>query len=139
MIKMRFSLAVAVLAMGMSSSGAAQNATLKAKPSAPEKAPKSTVPIAKTGNPAAASSNTSKDLQNLERQSAKASQPPQSTGKKTPGTTPAPKLAQDKDKPNPPINFAGTGRKNTKPATTGMTSQSPNPLAGRLKQKSTHP
>jgi len=137
---MRFSLAVAVLVAGISVSGVAQqNDPFRVKPSAPEKAPKSNASIAKIASPATASSSTSKDLQNLEHQTAKASAPPRSAGKKTPETAPA--LALAKDKPNPPINFGGTGGKSAaKPAakTAGMTNQSANPLAGRLKQKHAH-
>ena len=129
---MRFSLAVGIVVAGISVSVVAQqNDTFKVKHSAPEKAPKSNVSIAKTAGPATASSSTSKDLQNLERQTAKASVPPRSAANKTPKPTLV------KDKPTPPINFGGTGGKGA-PKTAGMTNQSANPLSGRIKQKSTH-
>ena len=68
--QMRFSLAVAVVLVGMSLSGwAQQNNTFKVKP-APTKAPKS-APIGKTAASPTASTSTSKELQSVERQSAK--------------------------------------------------------------------
>jgi hypothetical protein len=113
---MRFSLAVAFLVAGISLSCMGQ-------------APKSNLSVAGTAPPTMASTSTSKDLQNLEQQTAKASAP-RSAGK-TPGTAPAPALS--KDKPNPPINFGGTGGKSAS-KTAGMTKRT-NPLAGRLKGK----
>jgi len=126
--KMRFSLAVAVVLVGISVSGLAQqNNTFKVKPSAPEKAAKPiSAPIGKTANPA------SKDLQTLERQTAKASAPSRSAGKRPSGTAHA--LKPVKDKPNTPINFGGTGGGKS----AGSTKQGSNPYAGRLKQKGPH-
>jgi len=127
---MRFSLAVAVVVASISVSGLAQqNGKLKVKNSTTEKAPKSSVAVAIPAASAKGSGANAKDLQSLERQTAKSSAASQSAGKKTPGTAPA--LKPVKDKPNPPINFGGTG--GGKKA--GMTNQSANPYKGRLKQK----
>jgi hypothetical protein len=132
-LKMRFSLAVAVVLVGISVSGLAQqNETFKVKRSAPEKAPKKSAPIGTTASPATASGANSKQLQSLERQSARGSALSRSAKKGTPGTSAA--LKPIKDKPNPPINFGGTGGgKNA-----GMTNQGPNPYKGRLRQKRSH-
>ena len=129
---MRFSLAVAVVLVGISVSGLAQqNETFKVKRSAPEKAPKKSAPIGTTAGPATASGANSKQLQSLERQSARG-YASRSAKKATPGTSAA--LKPVKDKPNPPINFGGTGGgKNA-----GMTNQGANPYKGRLRQKRSH-
>jgi hypothetical protein len=129
-LKMRFSLAVAVVLVGISVSGLAQqNDTFKIKRSAPEKAPKKSAPIGMTASPATASGANSKQLQSLERQSARGSALSRSAKKGTPAA-----LKPVKDKPNPPINFGGTGGgKNA-----GMTNQGPNPYKGRLRQKRSH-
>jgi hypothetical protein len=129
---MRVSLAVAVVLVGIGVNGLAQqNKTFKVKPSHDAKAAKTSVPIGKTGaSPATASAATSKDLQNLERQTAKAPQP--SRGKRTPGSASALKPA--KDMPNPPINFGGAG--GGKGA--GMSHPGKNPYKGRLRQKHAH-
>ncbi|MGD1215592.1 MAG: hypothetical protein ABR861_11460 [Terriglobales bacterium] len=130
---MRFSLAVGVVLVGISVSGLAQqNNTFKVKRSAPEKATKSSVPIGKTAGPATASAANSKDLQTLEHQTVKASAPSRSAGKRTTGTASA--LKPVKEKPNPPINFGGTGGGKS----AGSTKQGSNPYAGRLKQKGAH-
>src|SRR4030081_1097935 len=124
---MRFSLAVVVVLLGISVSGLAQQ-TFKAKHSAPEKAPRKSAPVGKTASPVA-SNSTSKELQALERQSAKTSASSRSAAKKTPGTGSA--LRPVKDKSNPPINFgASGGGKGTRAG-----GQSSNPYSGRLKQK----
>jgi hypothetical protein len=128
---MRFSLAVAVVVAGISVSGVAQqNSTFKVKHSAPEKAPKSSAPIAKASTPATASATESKDLKNLEQQTAKTAASHPSGGK-------APALKLAKDKPNPPINFGGGGG-NGAAKTSTATNQSASPLAGRLKKKPEH-
>ena len=131
---MRFSLAVAVLVASVSASSLAQqNQTFKVKHSATEKAPKSSLPIGKKAGPATASAANAKDLQTLEHQTARAAAPSRSGAKRTPGKASA--LKPVKDKPNPPINFGGSGGgKNA-----GMTNQSSNPYKGRLKQKHAHP
>jgi hypothetical protein len=121
---MRFSLAVAVVLAGISVSALAQQ-TFKAKHSAPEKAPRRSAPVGKTASPVA-TNTTSKDLQNLERQSAKASASSRSAGKRTQGSA----LKPVKEKSNPPINFGGSGGKSA-----GMASPGSNPYKGRLKQK----
>jgi hypothetical protein len=127
---MRVSLAVAVVLVGISVSGLAQqNKTFKGKHSAPEKATKKSAPISTTASPATASAANSKELQSLEHQSAKGSAPSRPVKKKTPVTSAG--LKPLKDKTNPPINFGGTGGgKNA-----GMTNQGPNPYKGRLRQK----
>jgi len=127
---MRVSLAVAVVLVGISVSGLAQQKnTSKVKHSAPEKAPKKSAPMSTTASPATASAANSKELQSLERQSAKGSAPSRPVKKKTPVTSAG--LKPVTNKPNPPINFGGTGGgKNA-----GMTNQGPNPYKGRLRQK----
>lgn len=123
---MRFPLAVAVVVVGISVSGLAQqNGTLKVKPAAPEKAPKQSAPVVKMTGPATASGANAKDLRTIEHETAKVSAAPRSGGK--PGKAIA--LKPVKDKPNPPINFNGTSGK------TSETSRQPNALKGRLKQK----
>jgi len=126
-LKMRFSLAVAVVLVGISVSGLAQQ-TFKAKRSAPEKAARKSAPVGKTASPVA-SNSTSKELQTLERQTAKTSASSRTAGKRTPGTGSG--LKPVRDKSNPPINFGGSGV--GKSAGTG--GQSTNPYKGRLKQK----
>jgi len=122
----RFTLAIAVVLAGFSaSSPAQQNGTFKAKPSAPEKAPKKAAPIStKTPGTTTASASNAKDLQSVEHENSKASRPA-GNGKKT-GTT----LKPVKDKPNPPINFSG-GSGKSQPGTHPV----PDPSKGRLKEK----
>ncbi len=128
---MRFSLAVAVALAGLSVSGLAQqNNTFKVKPSHTEKAPRSSVPINQTGmGPASTSASANKDLKSLEHQTAQASAPIRSTGRRTPAKAPALKSA--KTQSNPPINFNGSGGGKS----AGMASQGTNPYKGRLRQK----
>jgi len=131
---MRSSLAVAIVLVGIGVSGLAQQSnTVKAKRSAPEKAPKKSAPIGMTATPTTASAANARELQSLERQSAaKGSASSGPAKKRTPGTSAG--LKPVKDKPNPPINFGGTGGgKNA-----GMTNQGPNPYKGRLRQKHSH-
>jgi hypothetical protein len=133
---MRFSGMIVIVLAAMSVSGveAQQTNTFKVKPSHTAKAPKPKMnaPIGKAaGNPAAASTTTSRDLQSVERQTAKTSAPSRTTLKKAPGSSTAYKPV--KDKPTPPINFNGTSGKKS----TGMTSQAANPYKGRLRQKHT--
>jgi hypothetical protein len=138
-MKMKFSFAVAVVLAGISVNGLAQQEnTFKAKPAhSAAKAPKKSAPIGKTAaSPATASAATSKELQNLENQTAKSSAPSGAAGKKTPGTAPALKPA--KDKPTPPINFGGTGGGKRAGMTKQGTNQGANPYQGRLRQKKTH-
>lgn len=128
---MRFSWVVAVVVVGMSVSGLAQqNGTFKVKHSAPEKAPKKSAPIGKTAGPATASTANAKELQTLERQTAKTTAPPRAAANKAP--TKAGALKPVKDKPNPPINFKGSTKG------PGTTNQSSNPYKGRLRQKHAH-
>jgi hypothetical protein len=124
---MRFSSAVAVVLVGISVSGLAQQ-TFRVKHSAPEKEGRKSAPIGKTASPVA-SNGTSKELQTLERQSAKSSASSRTAAKKTLGTGSA--LKPVKDKSNPPINFGASG--GGKGARAG--GQSTNPYSGRLKQK----
>jgi cytoskeletal protein RodZ len=123
---MRFSLAVAVVVAGISVSGLAQQ-TFKVKRSAPEKAARKSAPVGKTASPVA-SNSSSKELQTLERQTAKTSASSRSTGKRT-GTGSA--LKPVRDKSNPPINFGGSGGGKGG----GTSNQGSNPYKGRLKQK----
>ncbi len=137
-LTMRFPLAVAVVLASMSVNGLAQqsgNGTIRVKPShSAEKAPKRSAPIGKTASPATTSTANAKDLQTLERQTAKSSAPSRSAGKRTPGMALALKPAREKDKPNPPINFHGNGGSKSP----GMTNQGTNPYKSRLKQKHAH-
>jgi hypothetical protein len=124
---MRFSLAVAVALVGMSlSAWAQQNNTFKVKP-APTKAPKS-APIGKTAASPTASTSASKELQSVERQSARSPASARSAG---PRTGKGPALKPARNQPNPPINFNGTG--GGKGART--TNHGSNPYKGRLKEK----
>jgi hypothetical protein len=133
-LKMKFWLAVAVVLVGISVSGLAQqNNTFRVKHSAPEKATKKSAPIGKTAaSPATASAANAKNLQALEHQTARSSAPSRSAGKRTPGTASA--LKPVKDKPNPPINFGRTGGGKS----AGMANQGANPYKGRLRQKHAH-
>lgn len=123
-------LAVAALVAGITLSGVAQEKNaLRVKPSAPDKAPKkAAVPVGKSagvGTSSAASSN-SKDLQTIERQTARSSAP-HAAGAKTPKSAAVKPI---KDKPNPPIKL-GSGASNG----AGLNHQGTNPYKGRLKQK----
>jgi cytoskeletal protein RodZ len=123
---MRFSLAVAVVLVGMSLSGWAQQNTFKVKP-APTKAPKS-APIGKTAVSPTASTSASKELQSVERQSAKSPASARSAG---PRTGKGPALRPARNQRNPPINFSGAGGgKGARTTTHGS-----NPYKGRLKEK----
>jgi len=127
---MRFSFPVAIIVAGLCVSGLAQqNNTFKAKHSPPEKTPKQSAPMGKTAGATTASAATSKDLHNIENQAARSSAPSKSAVKKTPGS--ASTLKPVKDKPNPPINFNGTGGGKSG----GMANQGSNPYKGRLRQK----
>jgi len=134
---MRFSLPVLVVLAGISVSGLAQqNNTFKVKHPAPEKAPKASVPMGKTAGPATASAANAKNLQAIEHQTAKttatsgaAGKPSGSAVKKT-----APALKPVKEKPNPPINFSGTGGGKS----AGTASPGSNPRKGRVRQKHAH-
>jgi hypothetical protein len=130
---MRLILAIAAVLVSIGVSAVAQqDNTFKVKPSRPEKAPKSAMPMGNAGNSKAGATSTSKDLQSLERQSAKASVPSRSAAKTKPASGAAPALKPVKDKPNPPINYNG---KAGRTKTAGVAKQSPNPLQGRLKEK----
>src|SRR5260370_2138038 len=138
-LNMRFSVGVEVVLASMTVNGLAQksgNGTSRVKPShSAAKAPKKmSAPIGKTASPATASTANAKDLQTLERQAAKSSAPSRSAGKRTPGMAPALKPAKEKDKPNPPINFHGTGGSKSP----GTTNQGTNPYQERPRQKHAH-
>jgi len=125
---MRFSLAVTVVLAGISISGLAQQSnTFKVKHSAPEKASKPSAPVGKTAGTTASAANA-KNLQALEHQTARTTAPSASPGKKT-----APALKPVKDKPNPPINFSGTGGGKS----AGTTNHGSNSHSGRVRQKHT--
>ena len=76
-----------------------------------------------------ASASNSKDLQAVERETAKTPASSRSAGKKTGAA-----LKPVKDKPNPPINFGGNGGAKGP----GTVSQGSNPYKGRVKQKHSH-
>lgn len=128
--KMRFSLAVTVILVGISVSVLAQQSdTFKVKHSAPEKASKPSAPMGKTAGPTSASAANAKNLQALEHQTARTTAPSASAGKKT-----APALKPVKDKPNPPINFGETGGGKS----ARMTNPGANSHKTRVRQKQTH-
>ena len=149
---MKFSRQVAIAVITLSvGCWAQQSDTFKVRKSPPEKLPRSLPAGNPATGPTAASANA-KDLQKLENQTAKASEPALSSGNETlasmakpastkpastkpASTKPASTIKLERDKPNPPINFAGTS--GTK--ATGMINQGPNPFAGRLKQKKAQP
>ena len=127
---MRFSLAVAVVVIGISISGLGQQSkTFKVKHSDPEKAPKKSAVVSTPGSTATASAANSRALQSVEHQGAKVA-PSRPVKKSAPGPS---AVKPVKDKPNAPINFGGTGGKNA-----GLTNQGANPYKGRLRQKRTH-
>ena len=123
-------LTVAIIVTGMSLSGVAQEKNaLKTKHSAPEKAAKATpLPIGKSANVGTSSAANSKDLQTLERQTAKSSAAPHAAGTKPPKTAAVKPI---KDKSDPPIKVGNA-------SANGLTHQSSNRYKGRLKQKYTH-
>ena len=122
----RFSFALAIALVGISVSGMAQQTTtFKVKHSTPEKAPKSTVPPGGMASTPTASATNSKDLQSVERQTAKAP-----TGaKKTSANATA--LIPAKDEPTPANNSGGTVARKT----TAATNPDANPYRGRLRDK----
>jgi hypothetical protein len=123
---MRFSLAVAIVLAGISVSGLAQE-KFRVKRSPPDKGARKSAPMGKTESPVA-SNGTSKQLQTLERETAKTSASSRSAAKRTVSA-----LKPAREKSNPPINFGGSG--GVKGG--GTAKQSGNPYQGRLKQK--HP
>jgi hypothetical protein len=124
---MRFSLAVAVVVVGISISGLAQQNARKAKPSATEKAPRSVALPDKL--PATSSTATANQLKAIEQQTARTPATSQSASKKT--SAKALPVKPLRDKPAPPMNFGGTGGGKT----IGMTGHGANSYNGRLKQK----
>jgi hypothetical protein len=120
---MKFLWPVVIVVVSLSFGGwAQQNSTFKVKKTPEDKPPRS-VPITKAAGPNASSANA-KSLQSVEHEK---SVPAHSAAKKTGTST----LKPVKDKPNPPINFGGTGGGKQ----VGMVNQGPNPYKGRLKQK----
>jgi hypothetical protein len=125
---MRFSLAIAALVLCVSIGGWAQkNNSFKVK-STPEKAPRQSAPMAKTGAGTTAASTNAKNLQAIERSNTRV---PASSkaGHKAAGKNATAGLKPAKDK-NPPINAGGGSGKGT-----GLIGKGSNPLQGRLKQK----
>jgi hypothetical protein len=112
------------------SSLAQQSNTLKVKHSVPEKASKPSEPMGKATGPTTSSAANAKHLQALEHQTAKTTAPSGTAGKKT-----APALKPVKDKPNPPINFGGTGGRSAGTTSPGVNS----PKARVRQQKHTRP
>jgi hypothetical protein len=125
---------LAIVFLGLSVSALAQQtSSYKVKRSAPQqKAPKSSViaPAGKSTGSGTATASNARDLQMIEHRTAKTSGPVHPVGTKAPKAAGAIKPVQDK--PNPPMNFKGTGGKNA-----GLTNESANPYKGRLKQKNT--
>jgi hypothetical protein len=125
---MRFSLAVAVLAAGLSVSAFAQQAPYKVKPSHEDKPAKSSAPVGKTGGATTASAENAKSLQSIEHQSGRGAGSSKTASKK-PAT-----LKPVKDKPNPPMNFGTTaGVKNAGKSTSGSSA-----YKGRVRSKGGH-
>jgi hypothetical protein len=122
---MRFSIAVMVVLVGMCGIGVAQKSSeIKSsdRKSSVTKPPKSTA--APSGKVGGGATSSSKELQNVERQSAK-------TGARSHAQK-APKpvaIKTDKSESNPPMKFGGKG------SSIGTTKQASNPYKGRLKQK----
>jgi hypothetical protein len=125
---MRFSLAVAVLAAGLSVSSFAQQAPYKVKPSHEDKPAKSSAPVGKTSGAGTASAENAKSLQSIEHQSGRGAMSSRAAGKKAPALKPV------KDKPNPPMNFGTTsGVKSAGKSTSGSSA-----YKGRVRQKGGH-
>jgi hypothetical protein len=126
---LRLTLSVAVGMAILSVGAGAQNSnnSYKVKHSATEKEPKSTVAVPAKTSAGNSSASASKNLESIERQTAKSSGPshPQAA-KKTQTAVAKPA----KDGANPPMNFGGKGGKQT-----GTVRQSADPYKGRLKQK----
>jgi hypothetical protein len=129
MKKFSFAVAIAIVVVGLSISGLSQQrSTYKVKHSAPEKAPKS-APMGKMASPGTASSSNSRDLQSIERQTAKSSATTSHSAPKKTGTASSVKPVKDKSSPPSDFSVKGGGKK------TGTVTQSRNPYKGRLKQK----
>lgn len=128
--KMKFSWAVAVLVAGLSVSGFAQQAPYKVKPSHTEKPAKSSsAPVGRAAGGASASAANAKSLESIEHQSAKVhSSSSQTAGKKSAALKPV------KDKPNPPMNFGGSGSAKS----SGKSSSGTSAYKGRVHQKGAH-
>jgi hypothetical protein len=136
-MRMRFSLAAALILTAITGSGLAQQSTtFKVRPSSSEKVKQSPpLPVGKSSGPVTtASATNAKDLQALERQSAIKPHPSSQAASKT-SSQPAGKktvaaFSPSKDKPNPPMNFAAS------PASkdSGLVHKGADPLQGRLRQ-----
>lgn len=120
--------AVALVVAGISLNGMAQESNaFKVKHSAPDKAARTTVaPIGKSATMGTSAAANSKDLQSLERQTAKSSAAPHVRGTKMPKSAAVQPI---RDKSSPPIKVGGAGN------SAGLIRQNPNPYKGRLKQK----
>jgi hypothetical protein len=120
---MRFLLAVMVVTVALSLSGAAQQKTKSYNPKASSAdakgGPKSTAPPPK----AASSAASSKDLQRVENSSTKGGHAGQAKKTRTVAAT------SDRSSSNPAINFNGKGGGNA------GGNRNPGSLKGRLKQK----
>jgi hypothetical protein len=123
--KMKSLVAAAVLICGLSVSGFAQQQTTfyKGKKSSTAK-PSKSAPLAPPMK-ATTQNSSAKDLQLVERQSAKSAGPTHQPKQKALVVKPI------KDKPTPPMVFNGSGGSKA----TGGLNQSANPYRGRLKQK----
>jgi hypothetical protein len=131
-MRYRFMLAAAIVGVGLS--GAAQQPAkpLKVKPSSEFKVKDQSNEGKHAGSSApvvrARGSASPRDLQGIERESAKGS------ASRSSKRVPAALLKPEKDRPNPKIDFKGSsGVKNA-----GLTNKGSNPYKGRLKQKGSH-
>lgn len=127
---MKFLGAIAVMVLGLSVCGLAQQNEFKVKHSSDEKQKKSAaVPLPKSAGSASAASANSKQLQAIERENAKASAPPHTAAKK-----PAPALKPVKSKPNTPINFGASGGAKG----SSISNKNTNSYQSRVRQKRAH-
>ena len=126
---MRSRLAIAALVLGVTISGLAQKSnTFKVK-STPEKAPRQSPPMAKTGAGTTTTATNARNLQAIERSNSKVPASSRSAHKSAGKSATGLKTVKTQDK-NPPINAGGgTGK------STGLMTKSSNPMQGRLKQK----
>ena len=126
---MKFSSVLAVILVGFSVSGLAQqNGTFKLKPTPAEKEKKAAPINLKTPGAATPDGANAKDLRTLEHET-KVSASSRSQGKKT-----GPSLKPIKDKPNPPINFGGNGGGKSQ----AQSHQVPDASKGRVREKHSH-
>jgi hypothetical protein len=123
-------LAIAALVLGITISGLAQKSNAFKVKSTPEKAPRQSAPMGKTGaSNNTATANNAKNLQAIERANTKVPAASRSGHKAAGKNATGLKPVKNQDK-NPPINAGGGSGKGT-----GLISKGSNPMQGRLKQK----